>query len=98
MESLQQMLYSAKVSQLAAGSIVALLIFPLGLMQGIEEISALATLGTVGMLIAVATATFKLWTLRVIDITPTEVVHRGHSNTTLVAIMDLVRHQHLSLQ
>ena len=98
MESLQQMLYAAKVSQLAAGSIVALLIFPLGLMQGIEEISALATLGTVGMLLAVATATFKLWTLRVNDITPTEVVHRGHFNTTLVAIMDLVQHQHLLLQ
>jgi len=90
MESLQQMLYSANVSQLAAGSIVALLIFPLGLVQGIEEVSAVAILGTVGMLLAVLTATYKLWFLRPIDMTPTEVVHRGHFNTTLVAIMDLV--------
>lgn len=90
MESLQQMLYSANVSQLAAGSIVALLIFPLGLVQGIEEVSAVAILGTVGMLLAVLTATYKLWFLRPIDMTPTEVVHCGHFNTTLVAIMDLV--------
>ena len=91
MESLQQVLYSASVSQLAAGSIVALIIFPLGLVQGIEEVSAVAILGTVGMLVAVVTATYKLWSLRSIDMTPTEVVHRGQFNTTLVAIMDLVR-------
>ena len=91
MESLQQVLYSANVSQLAAGSIVALIIFPLGLVQGIEEVSAVAVLGTVGMLLAVVTATYKLWSLKPIDMTPTEVVHRGQFNTTLVAIMDLVR-------
>ena len=90
MESLQQMLYSANVSQLAAGSIVAVLIFPLGLVQGIEEVSAVAILGTVGMLLAVITATYKLWFLNPISLTPTEVVHRGQFNTTLVAIMDLV--------
>ena len=91
MESLQQVLYSANISQLAAGSIVAVIIFPLGLMQGIEDVSAVAILGTVGMLLAVVTATYKLWFLRPISITPTEVIHRGHFNTTLVAIMDLVR-------
>ena len=91
MESLQQMLYSAKVSQLAAGSAVALMIFPLGLVQGIEEVSAVAVLGTVGMLLAVVTATYKLWFLSPVDVRPTEVVHHGQFNTTLVAIMDLVR-------
>ena len=90
MESLQQMLYSANVSQLAAGCIVAVLIFPLGLVQGIEEVSAVAILGTVGMLVAVVTATYKLWSLHAIDFTPTEVVHHGQFNMTLVAIMDLV--------
>ncbi len=96
MESLQQMLYSAHVSQIAAGSIVAVLIFPLGLVQGIEEVSTVAILGTIGMLLAVVTATYKLWFLRAIDLVPTEVVHRGHFNTTLVAIMDLVRSLHLT--
>ena len=91
MESLQQMLYSAKLSQLAAGSIVAIIIFPLGLVQGIEEVSAVAILGTVGMLLAVVTATYKLWSLKPTEMTPTEAVHRGQFNTTLVAIMDLVR-------
>lgn len=92
MESLQQMLYSASMSQIAAGSIVALIIFPLGLVQGIEEVSAVAILGTVGMLLAVITATYKLWSLNHIDLTPTEAVHHGGFNTTLVAIMDVVRH------
>jgi len=96
MESLQQMLYSAHVSQIAAGSIVAVLIFPLGLVQGIEEVSTVAILGTIGMLLAVVTATYKLWFLRAIDLVPTEIVHRGHFNTTLVAIMDLVRSLHLT--
>jgi len=96
MESLQQMLYSANVSQIAAGAIVAVLIFPLGLVQGIEEVSTVAILGTIGMLLAVVTATYKLWFLRAIDLVPTEVVHRGHFNTTLVAIMDLVRSLHLT--
>lgn len=91
MESLQQMLYSARVSQLAAGSVVAVIIFPLGLVQGIEEVSAVAILGTVGMLLAVVTATYKLWILKPIDMKPTEVIHVGQFNTTLVAIMDLVR-------
>lgn len=90
MESLQQMLYSAKVSQLTAGAVVALIIFPLGLVQGIEEVSAIALLGTVGMLGAVGTAVYKLWILNPVSITPTEVVHKGHFNMTLVAIMDLV--------
>lgn len=90
MESLQQMLFSASVSQIAAGSIVAFIIFPLGLVQGIEEVSAVAVLGTVGMLLAVITATYKLWSLEHIDLTPTELVHHGQFNTTLVAIMDLV--------
>ena len=90
MESLQQMLYSAKVSQLAAGAIVAIIMFPLGLVQGIEEVSAIALLGTIGMLGAVGTAIYKLWILNPISISPTEVVHKGHFNTTLVAIMDLV--------
>ena len=94
MESLQQMLYSANVSQIAAGAIVAVLIFPLGLVQGIEEVSTVAILGTIGMLLAVVTATYKLWFLRAIDLVPTEVVHHGHFNTTLVAIMDLVRSLH----
>lgn len=96
MESLQQMLYSANVSQIAAGAIIAVLIFPLGLVQGIEEVSTVAILGTIGMLLAVITATYKLWFLRAIDFVPTEVVHRGHFNTTLVAIMDLVRSLHLT--
>ncbi|KAL3133625.1 hypothetical protein ABBQ32_008143 [Trebouxia sp. C0010 RCD-2024] len=90
MESLQQMLYSASVSQIAAGSLVSLIIFPLGLVQGIEEVSAVAVLGTVGMLLAVITATYKLWSFQHIDLTPTELVHHGRFNTTLVAIMDLV--------
>lgn len=90
MESLQQMLYSANVSQLSAGAVVALVIFPLGLVQGIEEVSAIAVLGTVGMLGAVVTAIYKLWVLDPVGITPTEVVHKGHFSTVLVAIMDLV--------
>lgn len=98
MESLQQMLYTAEVSQLTAGVVVAIAIFPLGLVQGIEEVSSIAILGTIGMLLAVVTATAKLWTLEPVHVSPTEMMHKGHFNTTLVAIMDLVSKRFPCLQ
>ncbi|KAK9902167.1 hypothetical protein WJX75_006684 [Coccomyxa subellipsoidea] len=92
MEALQQIFYRSRLSQGLAAAIVAAIMLPLGQIRGIEEVSAVSVLGTLGMLVALTIAASKICLApRPDSYRPPEIVHKPEDvSMPFVAIFDAV--------
>ncbi|CAL8466173.1 g5709 [Coccomyxa elongata] len=92
MEALQQIFYQSRLSQGLAAAIVAAVMLPLGQIRGIEDVSAVSVLGTLGMLVALTIAAIKICiTPRAESYSPPEIFHKPDSpSTPFVAFFDAV--------
>ncbi|CAL5228546.1 g11700 [Coccomyxa viridis] len=94
MEALQQIFYGSGITPIFAAIVVAAVMIPLSQIQGIEEVSAVSVIGSVGMVWALAVIAVKLClTPKVDNYVPTALFpERSFSDAPdiLVAVFDTV--------